>query len=339
MTAAANHKPLIIAEAGVNHNGSERMAIDLVRAAKRTGADIIKFQHFRAETVVARGARTAAYQQSNTGTHNQADLLRGLELDLDVFARIAQVCKDEGISFLCTAFDMAAAADLVEMGMPFIKIPSGELTNLPMCRAYARFHLPMLLSTGMGTMEEVKTALDTLIASGAPEVTLLQCTSLYPAPPESLNLKAIVTMRERFGRPVGFSDHSLGDHAAIAAVALGATVIEKHFTLDCSLPGPDHRASLEPDAFALMVQRIAEVAVMLGDGVKRLAPGEAETASLVRRSWHAARDLPAGAVLEGVDVVLKRPADGLAPAVDIVGKRLTKAVARDQPISAAIVEQ
>lgn len=322
----------IIAEAGVNHNGDLAQAIALVRAAKRVGADVVKFQHFTAQAIVASDAAAAAYQIENTGTGKQADLLRGLELGLRGFAEIAKVCREEGIVFLCTAFDLEKAGELVALGMQQIKIPSGEITNRPMLRHYARFGLPVLLSTGMSDLEEVGTAVDILSEAGADEVTLLQCTSLYPAAPETINLRAMTTMRDHFGRPVGFSDHSLGDHAAIAAVAMGACVIEKHFTLDCSLPGPDHRASLEPVPFAEMVRRIRDVEAMLGDGQKRPAADEDATARLVRRSWHAARDIPAGHILLSGDVVLKRPASGILPDVEIVGRRTKRAVKGDAAI-------
>lgn len=331
-------RTLVIAEAGVNHNGDVERALDLVSAAKRAGADIVKFQHFRAEAVVARGTATAAYQKANTGTADQFELLRKLEIDLDGFAKVSQRCREEGIEFLCTAFDMSAADALLGLGMKRIKVPSGELTNGPMLRAYAAYGLPVILSTGMGSLDEVAGALSLLQENGATDITLLQCTSLYPAPPQNLNLRAMTAMRERFGVPVGFSDHSLGDHAAIAAVALGAGVIEKHFTLDCDLPGPDHKASLEPAAFAAMVTRIREVGAMLGDGVKEPASAELDTAALVRRSWHAAREIKAGSRLSGDDVVLVRPADGISAMEQVVGRRLARDVMAGQPITPNCLE-
>ncbi len=324
----------IIAEAGVNHDGSLDKAIALVRSAHSSGADVVKFQHFRAETIVAAGATTAVYQAANTGETSQMALLRALEMDIESFAEIARVCREEGIAFLCTAFDMDAAADLVALGMPALKIPSGELTNHPMLAAYARFGLPVWLSTGMADMDEVGAALSVLDAAGARDVTLLHCTSLYPAPPEALNLKAMAAMAARFGRPVGYSDHSLDDHASIAAVALGATLIEKHFTLDRTASGPDHKASLEPGAFAAMARRLRETAAMLGDGVKRPHEAEIDTARLVRRSWHAARDLEAGRIIAEGDVTLKRPATGLAPSQSPLGHRLSRARATDEAIRA-----
>lgn len=324
----------IIAEAGVNHDGSVDKALALVRAAKLTGADIVKFQHFRTDDIVAANARTAAYQTANTGQTKQHDLLRALELDLDAFAVVARACREEGIAFLCTAFDVESAGHLVALGMPAMKIPSGELTNEPMLRRYAGFGLPIWLSTGMGDEAEIADALATLDAAGARDVSILHCTSLYPAPPETLNLAAVASLRARFERPVGYSDHSMDDHASIAAVALGATLIEKHFTLDATAAGPDHKASLEPEAFAAMVRRLREVEAMLGDGVKRPHALERDTALVARRSWHAARDLPAGHVIGPGDVTLKRPATGLAPKVDLVGRRLARAVAADGAVTA-----
>jgi sialic acid synthase SpsE len=258
--------------------------------------------------------------------------LRGLELNAGEFARLGQVCRDHGIEFLCTAFDVNMLGGLLDAGMQRIKIPSGELTNTVMLRQVGALHLPVILSTGMGTLEEVRRAVSVLQDAGAGEVTILHCTSLYPAPDEAINLRAMVTMRETFGLPVGYSDHSMDDHIAIAAVALDAVMIEKHFTLDRSLSGPDHKASLEPTELAAMIRRIRAVERALGDGIKRPASGEIETAKLVRRSWHAARRLAAGAVLGHGDVALKRPAHGLAPDVDLVGRTLKVAREADEPI-------
>lgn len=332
-------RTLIIAEAGVNHNGAVDRALALVDAAAEAGADIVKFQHFVAANIVAGGALTAAYQEANTGVKSQADLLAGLQLDIGAFARIAAHCRARGIGFLCTPFDMDAAADLAALGMGYMKIPSGEATNIPMLKAYARFGLPVLLSTGMCTLDEVGNAVAALVAAGAPAITLLQCTSTYPAPPETLNLRAMANMAAAFGLPVGFSDHSLGIHAPIAAVALGAVVIEKHVTLDRALPGPDHKASLEPAELAAMVRSIREVEVMLGDGKKIPTSVELATARLVRRAWHAKRALPAGHTIAAGDVTLKRPGVGLQPAIDPLGRRLRAAVAADEALPADAVEE
>ncbi len=327
--------PLVIAEAGVNHNGDLGRALEMVVAAAEAGADYVKFQAFTAAELVAAGAGTAAYQAANTGEADQVALLRGLELPVDAFAEVASACRERGIGFLCTAFDVEVIDALVRFGMDRIKVASGELTNTPALQRFAGLGLPILLSTGMATLDEVGEAVADLKAAGAADITLLHCTSLYPAAPEDLNLRAMATMADAFGLPVGYSDHSLGDHAAVAAVALGASVIEKHFTLDRSLPGPDHRASLEPGELAAMIAKLRETAAMLGDGNKTPAPGEAETAALVRRSWHARCNLSAGAVVGAGDVVLKRPADGLPPAQSPVGRVLSSAVEADAPVRAA----
>jgi len=324
--------PLVIAEAGVNHNGDLGRAREMVAAAAAAGADIVKFQAFTVAGLVARGAQTAAYQAANTGKSNQASLLGDLELSRDDFAVLADDCRRHRIGFLATAFDVEIVEALVAMGMNRIKVASGEITNTPALQRFARLGLPILLSTGMATMNEVETAVGTLKKAGAKDITLLHCTSLYPAPAAALNLRAMTAMAEHFGLPVGYSDHSLGDQAAIAAVALGAQVIEKHFTPDRALAGPDHKASLEPDELAEMIRKLRETAAMLGDGEKKPAPGEAETAALVRRSWHTARDIPAGTVLSASDLVLKRPADGLAPDACPLGRRLEVALRADDPV-------
>lgn len=326
--------PLIIAEAGVNHNGDVSRAMDMVAAARQAGADYVKFQAFRAHEISAPGASTAPYQQRNSGMDDQLSLLRGLELSLDDLGVLAKACRSAGIRFLCTPFDRAMTPALIDMGMDRIKIPSGELTNTPALKYFGGLGLPVLLSTGMATLDEVSRAAATLRDAGAEDITLLHCTSLYPAPYDSINLRAMITMGGHLGLPVGYSDHSLGDHVAVAAVALGAVAIEKHFTLDRSLPGPDHQASLEPDELAALLRKCRETAVALGDGVKRPAAGEAETAALVRRSWHARRDMPAGTMLADSDVALQRPADGLPPDVCPFGRRLERAVAAGDALRA-----
>ena len=246
---------------------------EMVVAAAEAGADYIKFQGFRADEIVTDSARTAGYQATNTGIQSQHELLRGLEIPLDEMAVLAEECQSHGVRFLCTPFDVSMTSDLIDMGMDRIKVASGELTNAPALARFASFGLPVILSTGMATMDEVDSAVAELRGGRAGDITLLHCTSLYPAPPETLNLRAMTALAERFGLPVGYSDHSLGDYAAVAATALGATVIEKHFTLDRNLPGPDHRASLEPDELASMIAKLGKTAAALGDGTKRPAPG------------------------------------------------------------------
>lgn len=326
--------PMVIAEAGVNHNGDLDRACELVCAAAEVGADYVKFQGFRAEEIVSHDASTAAYQNENTGIESQFELLRELELSLDDLAAVAAECRVAGIGFMCTPFDADMTGPLIEMGMDHIKSPSGELTNIPYLRRIGAFGLPVILSTGMGALDEVRIALETLREAGAGTVTALHCTSLYPAPIASVNLKAMQTMARELDVPVGYSDHTMGGHVAVAATALGATVIEKHFTLDRNLPGPDHKASLEQTEFMEMVHHIRDIAAALGDGIKAPALGEGDAASLVRRSWHAIRDLDGGTVLTAADVTLRRPATGLLPDAPIIGRILVRAVGSGAPLMA-----
>ena len=324
--------PLVIAEAGVNHNGDLALAKEMVRVAAEAKADYVKFQAFRSETLTTRLAPAADYQQKNTGVRDQQVLLKALELNLEEFRELSEECARTGVGFLVTPFDLDMVAPLVAMGMDRIKVSSGDLNNLPMLQDLARLGLPMIVSTGMATGQEVGHSLAVVRRAGAKDVTLLHCTSLYPAPPRAINLRAMETMRRNFDVPVGYSDHSLGDHVAIAAVALGATVIEKHFTIDRTMPGPDHAASLEPGELRSMIKRLRETAEALGDGIKRPATGEAEVARLVRRSWHARCDLEAGAVLTPHNVVLKRSGAGLPPHRSPFDRRLKNAVLADTPI-------
>jgi N,N'-diacetyllegionaminate synthase len=327
--------PFLIAEAGVNHNGDIARALDMVDAAADAGADCVKFQAFAPEKLIARGTKAAAYQTRNTGEADQLEMIRSLALTLDEFARLAQRCRDRHIEFLATAFDVDMVEDLVRLGMQRIKVASGEMTNHPALERFAGLDLPVVLSTGMADDAEIDAAVDVLRARGAGDITLLQCTSIYPAPAALANLRAMVAMGARNALPYGYSDHTMGDHLAVAAVALGASVIEKHFTLDRSLPGPDHKASLLPRELAELVVRLKETAASLGVAEKRPGAEELQTAALVRRSWHAARDLPAGTVLTARDLVLKRPASGLGPEQRIIGRRLMTTVPADSPITAA----
>jgi len=312
---------IVIAEAGVNHNGSIELALRLVDAAAEAGADAVKFQTFRAERLVTAEAGKAAYQKAATGEgESQLEMLRRLELDESAHVRLRDHAHSRGLTFLSTPFDEQSADFLETLGMGIFKIPSGEITNLPFLRHIAGKNKPIILSTGMCCLGEVEAALEAL---GAAEVTLLHCVSKYPADPADLNLRAMETLRQAFGRPVGFSDHSLGIDMPIAAVALGAVVIEKHLTLDCSLPGPDHRASLEPAAFKAMVASIRRVEEALGDGRKHPVPGEREVASVARKSIVAARDLPAGTVLSLEMLAMRRPGTGLSPAMfpQVLGRK------------------
>lgn len=324
--------PTVIAEAGVNHNGEVALALALVDAAKDAGADMVKFQAFSAESLTSAAAPAAKYQSDRTGHADQRAMLSALELTHADFTRIADHCAARGIAFLCTPFDLDQLDFLLTLGMPAIKIASGELTNGPALSLFGRQGRPIYLSTGMATMAEVETAIGALRSAGATDITALHCTSLYPAPPDRLNLKAITTMREVLGIPVGYSDHSTNIHASIAAAALGATVIEKHLTLDKAMQGPDHAASLEPSELTAMIAGIREVAASLGDGIKRPAPEEAETAHIARRSWHARSDLAAGQTLQAGDIEPMRPACGIPANRDILGRAVVRPIPAGTPI-------
>ena len=305
----------VIAEAGVNHNGELDLALRLCDAAKAAGADAVKFQTFRAEDLVLPGAPTAQYQARQTGQQDQFAMLQQLELSAAKHQAIRSHCDAIGIEFFSTPFSVAAVDMLVHLGVRRIKLSSGELTHRALVERAAAARLPLLVSTGMATMDEIREALQWIagVRGGLDGVTVLHCTSAYPAPDEALNLKAMVSMAADLGMAVGYSDHSLGIEAALAAVALGASVIEKHLTLDATLPGPDHGASLEPAQFKAMVDGIRRVSAMLGDGVKAPTLEERDTARVARRSIVAAVDIPAGAVITDAMLACRRPATGIAP--------------------------
>lgn len=352
MTMGTVGRTLVIAEAGVNHGGSAEVALQLVDAAASAGADAVKFQSFRTELLVHEDAPQAEYQRRNAPAANQAEMLRDLEFSPEAHRLVAERCADRDIEFLSTPFDPPSLELLLELGVQRLKVASGELVNAPMLLRMARTGLPMIVSTGMATLDEVAEALavialgreggDDVPSSAAlddagrrvlgssdavGDVTLLHCTSSYPAPASSVNLRAMVTLRERFGLPVGYSDHTEGTTVAVAAVALGATVIEKHLTLDRTAAGPDHAASLEPDVFAALVPAVRTVASALGDG--RKSPDEVELAvrDVARRSVHAARDLAEDRPLTLDDLIGLRPGGGLAPAEiwRLVGRRPARA--------------
>jgi N-acetylneuraminate synthase len=308
------HPCFVIAEAGVNHNGDAARAKALVDAAAAAGATAVKFQTFRADRVVTRDARKAEYQARTTGDdESQFDMLKRLELGEEVHHALMERCRAVGVLFLSTPFDEQSCDFLDALGVPAFKIPSGEVTNLPFIRHVARKGKPVILSTGMARLREVADAVDTIWEEGNRSLVLLHCVSNYPTLPEDANLRAMATLREAFGTPVGFSDHTLGDHVALAAVALGAAVIEKHLTLDCTLPGPDHRSSIEPRDLALLVRRLRDVEASLGTGRKEPVAREADVAQVARRSIVAAHRIPAGTVLERSMVAMRRPGTGLAP--------------------------
>lgn len=311
---------LIIAEAGVNHNGSPDLARALVHAAADAGADAVKFQTFSADRLVTEDARKAAYQERTSGgEETQHAMLKRLELPEEGHYDLQEICQQRAIEFMSTPFDEQSADFLAELGVRRFKIPSGEITNLPFLRHVARQGLPIILSTGMSRLGEVEAAVDAIVAAGCVDLSLLHCVSAYPAPIESVNLRAMDTLFAAFRLPVGFSDHTMGIEIPIAAAALGAVIIEKHLTLDRALPGPDHAASLTPDEFARMVDGIRNVEAALGDGRKAPRPVEHDVAAAVRKSLVAATAISAGEVITESTLAIRRPGGGLAPsAYDLV---------------------
>lgn len=305
---------LIIAEAGVNHNGDMALALKLVDAARQAGADAVKFQTFKASLLASRSAPKAAYQlRSTVAGESQQAMLERLQLSRADHLPLMERCRASGMAFLSSPFDLESLALLDSLGLPALKIPSGEITNPDFLKAAARLGKPIILSTGMSWLGEVETAVRAIEDAGNPPLVLLHCVSAYPSDPADSNLRAMETLARAFGRPVGWSDHTMGIETSLAAVALGACVVEKHFTLDCSMPGPDHRASLEPDGLAALVRGVRIVESALGDGLKRPARSEADTARVARKSLTAARDIRAGEALSEAMVLVRRPGDGLSP--------------------------
>ncbi len=323
------YKTLIIAEAGVNHNGDPEMARRLIEEAKRAGADYVKFQTFKADRLVDASAAKAEYQKQNTSfAESQLDMLRRLELSCDTFSELASYCRELGIGFLSTPFDTESIHFLHALGVDYMKIPSGEITNLPYLREIARTGIPVIMSTGMCNLGDAEAALDVLLSEGMPreEITILHCNTEYPTPYEDVNLRAMLTLKAAFGTKVGYSDHTKGFEVPLAAVALGAEVIEKHFTLDRSLPGPDHKASLEPDELKAMVRSIRNIERALGTTVKRVSPSERGNIKVARKSIVASRDITEGDILDESNLAARRPGDGLSPMRwdEILGRRAVR---------------
>ena len=325
----------VIAEAGVNHNGDVRLARDLIDAAKFAGADAIKFQTFKSENIVTRKVMMADYQQQNLGeAGSQFEMLKKLELSLADFRALQSYASSIDIEFISTPDDEESLDFLVDkLNMPLIKIGSGEVTNLPFLRKISGKSKPMILSSGMSTLGEVERALATLQGGGQP-VTVLHCTSSYPCSPSDANLLAMTSMREAFGIPVGYSDHTLGAEVSLAAVALGATVIEKHLTLDKAMVGPDHAASLDPKEFAEFVRQIRRVEVSLGDGIKRPTAAELVTKALVQRRIVTARDVSRGSLVAWSDLTFKRAESGIPVehADLVVGRSFKTDLVADVPV-------
>jgi N,N'-diacetyllegionaminate synthase len=322
----------------VNHNGDLARARQLVAMAASAGADVVKFQTFITTESISAGAAKADYQRIVTDPdESQADMVRKLELSRSDHEVLVEDCRRLGIRFLSTAFDSASFDMLIELGLDLVKVPSGEITNLPLLRHLAARGLPMIMSTGMATLDEIAAALDAVEAAGTPRhrVTLLHCTTEYPAPFDEVNLRAIATLRETFGLDVGYSDHTSGIEIAIAAVALGATVIEKHVTLDRSLPGPDHQASIEPAELAAMVTSIRHLESAFGDGVKRPTPSELRNRAIARKSIVARRAILAGEPFSADNLTAKRPGTGISPMRwdDLMGRPAARDFAADELIS------
>lgn len=325
----------IIAEAGVNHNGKLDLALKLCDAAKVAGVDAVKFQTWKTENIVTASARQAAYQTANTGKEeSQYDMLKNLELSYDHFRCIQDYCKKIGIDFLSTPDEEESLQFLVSLGLPFIKVGSGEVTNIPYLRKIGACKKPVILSTGMSTLAQVANAYDTLLKAGAAEVSLLHCTTNYPCPMDEVNLQAMVTLRNAFKCKVGYSDHTMGTEIPVAAAALGAEIIEKHFTLDRTMDGPDHKASLEPAELRLMVQQIRNIEAALGDGIKKPNKSEAENAKVVQKSILAKHPIKKGETLTEENLTVKRAGAGIPASLwdAVVGCRAIKDYDIDEPI-------
>jgi N,N'-diacetyllegionaminate synthase len=331
-------KVVVIAEAGVNHNGDIALAKQLIDKAAGSGADYIKFQTFIAEKIISKFAAKAAYQIENTqSTESQLNMVKKLELSEADHWELLAYCKQKGVGFLSTPFDFKSVELVKKMGVTIGKVPSGEIVNLPYLREMARSFPELIISTGMATLEEVRETIRIVVDNGADRerITILHCNTEYPTPMEDVNLLAMVTMGEQLGVQVGYSDHTLGIEVPIAAVALGATVIEKHFTLDKEMEGPDHRASLDPVELHAMVAAIRNIELALGDGIKRPSNSEMKNIGIVRRSIVAARDIKRGEIFSKDNLEIKRPGTGISPMEwdQIIGMEAKKDFQEDEIIA------
>ncbi|MEG2548476.1 MAG: N-acetylneuraminate synthase [Eubacterium sp.] len=328
---------VIIAEAGVNHNGSLALAKKMVLMGKKAGVDAVKFQTFKSEKVVSVFAKKADYQIENTQNNqeNQLEMVKKLELSNDAFFELQTYCQEIGIQFLSTPFDLESIVFLNQLEMPFWKIPSGEITNYPYLVKIAETHKDIVMSTGMCTMKEIEEAINVLEANGSGKISLLHCNTEYPTPMEDVNLRAMQTLKETFNVPVGYSDHTKGIEVPIAAVAMGAEIIEKHFTLDCSMEGPDHKASLEPEALTQMVQAIRNIEKAMGSGKKEPSPSEKKNIPIARKSIVANCDIEKGTVFTVENLTTKRPGNGISPMKwnAILGQKATRHFKEDELIT------
>lgn len=326
---------IIIAEAGVNHNGSLEMAREMALKAKECGADMVKYQTAVPELVISRFAPKAEYQKKTTGENeSQLEMVRRLHFDFDAHRELKKYCDSIGILYISSPFDIPSVRFLGTLNLPAIKVPSGELTNLPYLEEVGKTKTPVILSTGMSTLNEIEDAVDILEGSGCPDITLLHCNTQYPTPYEDANLTAMITLCEQFGMPVGLSDHTNGWECDVAAVALGATVIEKHFTLDKSLPGPDQRASLNPEELAAMVSAVRHTEAALGSGKKRVTGSELENKTIARKSIVASRPIKKGETFTADNLTTKRPGDGISPMqwYNVLGQNAKRNFAEDEKI-------
>lgn len=327
-------KTIIIAEAGVNHNGDLSKALKMIDAAVEAGADYVKFQTAVPELVISSIAPKAEYQKETTGAgQSQLEMCRAIHLPLSDYTVIADACRERGIGFMSTPFDLVSIDCLASIGMDYWKIPSGEITNLPYLRKVARQRSRVILSTGMSTLDEVRDAVRVLTDNGTPpsDIILLHCTTQYPTPMQAVNLRAMLALGTLGCAAVGYSDHTIGIEVAVAAVAMGAKVIEKHFTLDKNLPGPDHRASLSPDELRDMVTAIRNIELALGSGIKQVADAERDNIAVARKSIVAARDIRKGEVFTEENITVKRPGNGISPMLwdEVIGRTATRDFAYD----------
>lgn len=325
----------IIAEIGVNYNGSMEIAKRMVDEIARCGVDVAKFQTAVPENLVSRFAQKADYQKETTGgEESQLEMIRKIMLPLEAFAEVKAYCEKAGVEFLSTPFDLESIDYLDSLGMRLWKVPSGEVTNLPYLIKIARTGYPVIMSTGMCTLTEISEAVDVLNHYGAGDLTILHCTTEYPAPKDEVNLRAMDTLRETFGVPIGYSDHTEGIEVSLAAVARGATVIEKHFTLDKNMEGPDHKASTEPAEFRQMVQSIRNIERALGQGGKTVSPSEARNMTAARKSIVAARKITQGEVFTEDNLTTKRPGDGIGPMrwFEVIGQKAPKDFEQDEKV-------
>ena len=326
---------LIIAEAGVNHNGSLELAKKMARVAKDCGADVVKYQTAVPEMVISKFAQKAEYQKQTTGDgESQLEMVRRLHFSFDAHRELKEYCDSIGIQYLSAPFDIPSVEFLGTLNLPFVKVPSGEITNLPYLEAIGRLKIPVILSTGMSTLDEIENALDILENNGATGVTILHCNTEYPTPYEDANLSAMLELADQFGLPVGLSDHTRGWECDVAAAAFGASIIEKHFTLDRTMEGPDHKASLEPDELRAMVTAVRNIEKAMGDGEKKVTRSEAKNKAIARKSIVAARPIKAGEVFTADNLTTKRPGDGVSPMrwYEVLGTKAIRDFEEDEKI-------